>query len=82
MQTQSTEFDAAATLQAIKIARSVRKKRRTWGKSKLVKYREHLLRLKNEGASYQDIAFYLAKYHKLKVNKSTIFRYLEKVNCG
>ena len=76
---QQTEFDPSATLQAIKTERAERKHRRTWGKSRLAKYRAELVKLKKEGASLGDLVFWLRKEKRVKVERTTVMRYLAKL---
>lgn len=79
METPQTKFDASATLAAIRDARAVRRHRRTWGKSRLAPYRAELVKLRAEGASFADLAFWLLKQKRIKVDRSTVRRYLEKL---
>lgn len=78
MQTPQPEFDASATLAAIRDARTVRRHRRTWGKSRLAPHRAELVKLRAEGASFGDLAFWLLKQKRIKVDRSTVRRFLEK----
>ena len=72
------EFDASATLDSIRKARAVRRHRRTWGKSRLSPHRAELTKLRAEGASFSDLAFWLRKEKRIKVDRSTVRRFLEK----
>ena len=78
MQTPRSDFDAIATLAAIRDARTVRRHRRTWGKSRLSPHRAELAKLRAEGASFGDLAFWLRKEKRIKVDRSTVRRFLEK----
>jgi len=71
-------FDASLTLAAIRDARTVRRHRRTWGKSRLTPHRAELVKLRAEGASFGDIAYWLRKNKRIKVDRSTVRRYLAK----
>ena len=78
MKTQQSEFNASATLAAIREARSVRRRRCTWGKSRLAPYLSELVKLRNEGASFADLTFWLLKQKRLKVDRTTVRRFLMK----
>ena len=78
MQTPRSDFDASAALAAIRDARAVRRHRRTWGKSRLAPHRAELARLRAAGASFADIAFWLLKQKRIKVDRSTVRRFVEK----
>ena len=71
-------FDAKDELTKILKERKVRKKRITWGKSRLNKYRAELLQLRNEGASYGDLRFWLRKEKRISIDRSNIMRFLNK----
>jgi hypothetical protein len=78
MATPHQNFDAAGTLDEIRDARAVRRKRRTWGKSRLVPHQAELVKLRAEGASFEDLAFWLLKNKRMKVDRSTVRRFLDK----
>ena len=78
MQTPRSDFDASAALAAIRDARAVRRHRRTWGKSRLAPHRAELTKLRAEGASFSDLAFWLRKEKRIKVDRSTVRRFLSK----
>lgn len=65
-------------LSKIKSDRAVRRKRRTWGKSRLNKFMAELLKLKETGASYADLQFWLHKEKRIKINRSNIKRAMDK----
>lgn len=71
-------FVAEAVLSQVKEARSVRRKRRTWGKSVLTKYLTELIRLREAGASFADLQFWLRTEKRVKVVRTTIMRALDK----
>ncbi len=59
-------------------ASKVKKTRRKSGKKRLVIQLKHfgiVHELRQKGYSYQEIADYLAKYHKIKISQSLIQRY-------
>ena len=62
----------------IKKERDVRRKRCTWGKSKLIKHQAELRQLMASGASYADMQFWLRKEKRIKVSRSTVKRFLDK----
>jgi hypothetical protein len=74
--TQPPEFNAAAVLETVRQEREERRHRRTWGKSKLIRHRAELVKLRQAGASLADLAHWLKTAHRLKADKSTIARYL------
>ena len=78
MQTPHPEFDAGAALEAIRDARAVRRHRRTWCKSRLSAHRAELVKLRDTGASYGDLAFWLLKQKRIKVDRSTVRRFMSK----
>lgn len=78
MKNEKVEFNAVEVLAAVKEQRSVRKKRCTWGKSKLIKWRAELMKLKKAGASYEDMQFWLRKEKRIKIDPSNICRFLNK----
>ena len=77
---RTDKFDAQNELAEIRAARKVRRKRSTWGRSRLTKYRAELIKLKAIGASYEDMKFWLRKKKRVKVDKSTIWRFLVREN--
>lgn len=72
-------FDAAAELSKVRQLRSIAKRRRTWGKSRLVPHRAEMVKLRNAGASFADIQLWLRKERRIKVVESTVRRYLQKL---
>lgn len=74
----NNNFDAAGVLLGIRESRAVRRKRITWGRSKLSKYRAELVLMRNAGAKYADLQFWLRKSKRIKVARSTIMRFLKK----
>lgn len=72
-------FEPEAELSKVKDARSVRRKRTTWGKSKLTKYQSELIQLRAIGASLVDLQYWLLKEKRVKASPSTFKRFLEKV---
>lgn len=76
--TLKSVFVAEEVLSKIKDARAVRRKRCTWGISKLNKYLTEVIQLSGNGASFADIQFWLRKEKRIKVDRSTIKRFLDK----
>ena len=72
------EFNAQDVLAVVRNDRSVRRKRTTWGKSKLSRYLTELIQLKQAGASLADMQFWLHKEKRLKTDRSNIKRFLDK----
>ena len=71
-------FDAEGILLGIRESRSVRRRRATWGKSKLNKFLSELIQLRAASASYADIQYWLRKEKRMKVDRSTIKRFIDK----
>ena len=62
----------------VREARTVRRKRTTWGKSKLSRYQAELVKLQQAGATYADLQYWLRKERRVKAARSTIMRFLTK----
>ncbi|WP_298439200.1 hypothetical protein [Geobacter sp.] len=71
-------FDAQAEVEHIR-ARRAEARRKLYRKSRLDKYRAELVAMKRAGASCADLAEWLRVYHRCKVNRSSIDRYLKKL---
>ena len=81
MQMQNrNEFDPDAALAAIREVREAARRRCTWGKSRLVKHRAELEKLRAAGATYAELALWLRKEKRMKVSISTVLRFLAKQN--
>ena len=67
----------AKEIEKIKQIRIKKTTNRTGKKAKILKVRFGVLikKMREEGYSYVEIAEYLAKYHKFKVDQSTIYRF-------
>jgi hypothetical protein len=76
MQQQQKQFDADATLSAVRAARAQVRHRRTWGKSRLVTHRAELVQLRRAGGSFADLVHWLRAEKRVKVARSTVSRYL------
>lgn len=76
----NNNFDATGVLLGIRESRAVRRRRTTWGKSKLNRVLSELILLRAASASFADIQFWLRKEKRIKVNRSTIKRFLDKHN--
>ena len=72
------DFNAAMELAKIREVRKSLRRRCTWGKSKLSKYRAELIKLKENGASYVDLAYWLRINKRVKIDSSNIQRFLKK----
>jgi hypothetical protein len=72
------DFNAAMELAKIHEIRKALRRRCTWGKSRLTKYRAELIKLKEGGASYVDLAYWLRINKRVKIDSSNIQRFLKK----
>jgi hypothetical protein len=70
-----TPQHAKGILDAMHERRAVVRKQR-YRASKLTRYRAELITLRLAGASYRELAFWLRRDHRLRVDHSTIRRYL------
>ena len=77
--TMKNDFDAPEILEEIRLDRKIRRKRSTWGRSKLLKYQAELYDLRKAGASLQDIQFWLKREKRMMAACSTIKRFLDKI---
>lgn len=77
---QRIELDPDTALAAIRALRAAVRRRCTWGKSRLVKHRAELEKLRAAGGSFADLALWLRKEKRMVVNRSTVMRFLEKQN--
>ena len=71
-------FDPIHVLNNIRTSRTLARRRR-YTKSKLERYRAELVGLRNAGASLSDLAYWLRKEKRMKVQRTTIQRYLDKL---
>jgi hypothetical protein len=78
-QETAPEFDPAATLAAVREHRAEAKRRRTWGRSRLIPYRAELVKLRQAGGSYADLTVWLRKAKRVKMDSSSVRRYLQKL---
>jgi hypothetical protein len=62
----------------IRRQRAERRRRRLWSKSQLIVFRAELINLRKEGATLGDMRFWLKEKHQIKVERSTILRFLKK----
>jgi hypothetical protein len=76
MTTRQQQFDPDATLSAVRAARAQVRRRRTWGKSRLVPHRAELVQLRRAGGSFADLVHWLRSEKRVKVARSTVARYL------
>jgi hypothetical protein len=77
-QQNTGSFDPIKALTDIRTSRAIARRRR-YTKSKLERYRAELVGLRNAGASLSDIAYWLRKEKRMKVQRTTIQRYLDKL---
>ena len=71
-------FNAQAEVERIRARRS-EARRKLYRKSRLSKFRAELVAMNQAGASCADLVEWLRVYHRCKVNRSTIDRYLKKL---
>ena len=71
-------FDAAAVLNNIRASRTLIRRQR-YTKSKLDHYRAELVALRIAGASLSDLVFWLRKEKRMKAQRTTVQRYLDKL---
>lgn len=71
-------FDPMKELKAIKEQRSVARRKR-YQESKLSKYCSELLELRKAGASYVDLALWLRTQRRMRVQPSSIQRFLRSI---
>ena len=77
---QQIQLDPDAALAAIHAVRAAARRRCTWGKSRLVKHRAELEKLRAAGGSFADLAIWLRQEKRIVVERSTVMRFLEKQN--
>ncbi len=75
----TAKFDAGAVLIDVRAHRAASKHRSNWGKSRLVKHRAELVQMRQQGASLGDLVVWLRREKRLKVERSTVKRYLDKL---
>ncbi len=71
------KFNAIDVLAALRAQRAERRKRNTWGKSDLSKFQAELVQLRKVDASFADLQFWLRTEKRVKVERSTILRFLK-----
>ena len=75
----ATSFDPAAALDAVRERRAVTRRRRTWGKSRLAPYRAEPVKLRQAGGSFAELADWLRRERRVKMDASSIRRFLQKL---
>ena len=75
---EQRKFDAADELEKVRVAREVQRRRTTWGKSRLVKHRSELVKLRAAGGTLSDLVAWLRRAKRIKVVASTVLRFLKK----
>ena len=78
MNSNQETFNAQTEVDRIR-ARRAEARRKLYRKSRLDKYRAELVAMKQAGASCADLAEWLRLFHRCKINRSTVARYLEKL---
>jgi len=71
-----TAFDATTELQRIRDIREVAR-RKLYRKSRLDKYRAELVAMRRAGGSAADLAEWLRVTHRVKINRSSVDRFLK-----
>lgn len=71
-------FNAADELDGIRRHKSICR-RKTYAHSRLAKLRSQLVMLRKEGASYRELSLWLRKSKRIKINHTTVMRFLEKL---
>lgn len=72
-------FDATAALSEVHALRAAAKRRRTWGTSRLTPHRAELVQLRQAGGSFADLQLWLSTKKRIKVEESTVRRYMQKL---
>ena len=78
-QSPATSFDPAAALDAVRERRAVTRRRSTWGKSRLAPHRAELVKLRQAGGSFAELADWLRRERRVKMDASSVRRYLQKL---
>ena len=78
-QSAATSFDPAAALDAVRERRAVTRRRRTWGKSRLAPFRAELVKLRQAGGSFAELADWLRRERRVKMDASSVRRFLQKL---
>ena len=78
-QSPATSFDPAAALDSVRERRAAARRRRTWGKSRLTPYRAELVKLRKAGGSFSDLAEWLRRERRVKMDPSSVRRFLQKL---
>lgn len=78
MSRENETFDAQAEVERIRSHRA-EARRKLFRKSRLNKYQTELLAMRRAGASCADLAEWLRVNHRCKINRSSIDRYLKKL---
>ena len=73
--TMLTPHKTSGILDTMRARRTVVRRQR-YRASKLTRYRAELVTMRQAGASYREIAFWMRRDHRLRVDHSTIRRYL------
>jgi len=69
-------IDAQAELANIRHLRETAR-RQPYRRSRLMRYRAELVALRRAGASYPDLVVWLRTQHRVRVNHTTVMRYLK-----
>ena len=78
-QNLAAPFDPATALAAVREHRAEAKRRRTWGRSRLTPYRAELVKLRQAGGSFADLTIWLRTKKRVKMDTSSVRRYLQKL---
>jgi hypothetical protein len=75
-------LDVQAKVAELEADKKVRQKRRTWGRSCLIKFRGELYELRRAGATLSLLQLWLKTEKHIVVERSTILRFLGKQSVG
>jgi hypothetical protein len=71
-------FNATDTLAILRKRKKIQQ-RKIYTQSRLTKLRRELVTLRQEGASYRELVFWLRHEKRIKITHTTVMRYLEKL---
>jgi hypothetical protein len=71
-------FNATDTLEILRKRKKIQQ-RKIYTQSRLTKLRTDLVKLRQAGASYREISFWLRYDKRIKITHTTVMRYLEKL---
>lgn len=78
-QIPAPDFDPAEALAAVRERRATARRRRTWGKSRLTPHRAELVKMRQAGGSFAELADWLRRERRVKMDPSSVRRFLQKL---